>query len=88
MDALPPEDVIEALASVQYPADLEEKAARKNTPPPTVTDIMNLVKDLKQSLADGKVDKNEAAKIATDVAEVMAELATLIPLVLKFAPKV
>jgi hypothetical protein len=53
-----------------------------------VTDIMNLVKDLKQSLADGKVDKNEAAKIATDVAEVMAELATLIPLVLKFAPKV
>ena len=34
-----------------------------------VTDIMNLVKDLKQSLADGKVDKNEAAKIAADVAD-------------------
>jgi hypothetical protein len=35
VDALPPEDVIEALASVQYLADLEEKAARKNTPPTT-----------------------------------------------------
>jgi len=53
-----------------------------------VTDIMNLVKDLKQSLADGKVDKNEAAKIAGDVAEVLKELATLIPLILKYAPKV
>jgi len=27
-----PEDVIEALASVQYLADLEEKAVRKNRP--------------------------------------------------------
>ncbi len=53
-----------------------------------VTDIMNLVKDLKQSLADGKLDRTEAAKIAGDVAEVMKELATLIPLVLKYAPKV
>jgi len=32
VDALPPEDVIEALASVQYLADLEEKAVRKNRP--------------------------------------------------------
>jgi len=32
VDALPPEEVIEALASVQYLADLEEKAARKNRP--------------------------------------------------------
>ena len=53
-----------------------------------VTDIMNLVKDLKQSLADGKLDRDEAVKIAGDVAEVMKELAMLIPLVLKFAPKV
>jgi hypothetical protein len=35
VDALPPEDVIEALASVQYLADLEEKAARKTAPPTT-----------------------------------------------------
>jgi len=32
VDALEPDEVIEALASVQYLADLEEKAARKNRP--------------------------------------------------------
>jgi len=52
-----------------------------------VTDIMNLVKDLKQALADGKVDKKEAAKIAVDLAEVLKELAALIPLIIKYAPK-
>jgi len=32
VDALDPDEVIEALASVQYLADLEEKAVRKNRP--------------------------------------------------------
>ena len=53
-----------------------------------VTDIMNLVKDLKQALADGKVDKKEAAKIAVDLAEVLRELAALLPLIVKYVPKV
>jgi hypothetical protein len=32
VDALEPDEVIEALASVQYLADQEEKAIRKNRP--------------------------------------------------------
>ena len=52
-----------------------------------VTDIMNLVKTLKQALADGKIDKKEAAKIAVDLAEVLKEIATLLPLLVKHLPK-
>ena len=52
-----------------------------------VSDILKLVKDLKQSFADGKIEKDEAARILLDLAEVMKELATLLPLIVKAAPK-
>ncbi len=52
-----------------------------------VTDIMKLVSDFKQALADDKIDRDEAAKIAIDLAEVLKELAALIPLIIKYAPK-
>jgi len=52
-----------------------------------LADILKLVKNLKQSLADGKIDRDEAEQILLDLVEVLKELAALLPLVMKADPK-